>query len=206
MANDSMIRSVGNTAMLSSRYANGGQRTGFADDLFIAEQPSVSPDEVTLSPAGQLAAKLPALGMFGIEPREDGNIHLEDIRAAYQKRMTAFQADLSRMLSEAGIDRSEPFSLQINPEGRIQVTGDRDDLSAIQQLFDENPDLSRELAALSGTGSFLKAADRSIEFQAAYAKDPVAAVARFSELFDNRNSIFTLEISEDSMREVFELA
>jgi len=203
VSNDSTIRSVSSTTFVPTRYATGGQRTGFADDLFASNPQPLNSDEVTLSPAGELAAKLPALGMFGVQPREDGNIHLEDIRDAYKQRMAAFQANLSRALREEGIDRSPAFSLQTDQEGRIRVSGDRPDLDRLQQLFDERPGMSREFSALSGAGSFLRAADRSLEFQAAYTKDPVAAVALFSDLFDDRDSIFTLQVSEEGMNEMF---
>ena len=164
-------------------------------------------DEVTLSSNEAVGRRLSELLGFPTldelsqiqSPGSSGVIRLEDLRAAYAEAFEKFQERLGGLLEEAGVDRSELARLRSDATGRIFVANDHPDKAAIEQLFEDNPELANQFRGLSGLFSLLEAADEHIEFAAAYEQNPDAAVAEFSHLFADTKSPFELLIGPEDM-------
>ena len=110
-------------------------------------------DEVTLSSNEAVGRRLSELlGFPTLEelsqmqsPGSSGVIRLEDLRAAYAEAFEEFQERLGGLLEEAGVDRSELARLRSDATGRIFVANDHPDKAAIEQLFEDNPELAKPI-------------------------------------------------------------
>ena len=161
-------------------------------------------DQLDLS-SSSLLELLDKIDLFGAKPRADGLVHIEDVRANYAESFDRFTQKLSGLLERAGIDRGCEAILRSDGEGKIRVANNHPDREKIEALFEQNPELANEFRGLSGTASFLRAADEHSKFAAAYDKDPVAAVQQFSYLFDKTDSReFAMRVTNDSIMGFFE--
>ncbi|MBN2295710.1 MAG: hypothetical protein JXM70_24980 [Pirellulales bacterium] len=161
-------------------------------------------DQLNFSP-GSLRGILDKLDLFGAEPRADGSINIEDIRANYAQRFEDFAGKLSALLKKTGIDRGCASILRSDGQGKIRVANNHPQRENIEALFENNPELANEFRGLSGTASFLRAADEHSKFAAAYAKDPEAAVRMFSHLFDETGTRdYAMRITSDDIMGFFE--
>lgn len=154
-------------------------------------------DELSLSsPTSLLQGAMS--GLFGVEPRADGAIRIEDIQRAYEQRFEELTGSLSRLMKNAGVDRSQEAVLGVDRLGHVRVTNDHPDKEAIEQVFRDNPAVENQFRQVAGMKSFLDAAEKHEAFADAYAENPVAAVERFLSLFDEqRDSDFQMRISAD---------
>lgn len=187
---------------------NAQTQTG-AELLAAGSQDDAGEDQLELTSDNirKQLARGPLASLFGVEPDSNGCIQIPDIRAAYAGAMERFASKLNDLLNEEGVDRRSDAVLRTDGMGMVRVTNDHPDREKIEAIFQDNPDLANEFRGLSATADFLRAADESSKFQAAYAKDPQAAVARYSYLFDNSPAkAFTLHINQDAITEVFEFA
>jgi len=198
--NDPSVRSASNYLMPSTRPAPAEP----GSDSTRPQRGDSSADELDISPQGRLAGQLNAMGLLGVQPDAQGNIHIEDIRAALQQRTDGFRGKLSRLLREAGVDRSQEATLKTDAAGKVLVANDHPDKTKIEAIFEQHPELANEFRGISATASFLNAADRAAPFHQAYAKDPYAAVAQYSYLFDDHGGPeFQWRITQDAMEAFF---
>lgn len=109
-------------------------------------------------------------------------ISIEDIRAETREARSDFQSRLKKLFAENNIDTSVDITLESALDGRVIVTNPHPDKDKIEKFF-QDPDLTNSLAKVSALESLLKHAEEAIAFQAAYARNPVTAVAQFSHLF-----------------------
>lgn len=72
-----------------------------------------------------------------------------------------FQRKLIQRLLELGVDLSQPFTLQEDGFGGVDVAGGHPDKDAIEQLFEEDSELRAEFSQLAGQAGRLYAADRN---------------------------------------------
>ncbi|MBN1589526.1 MAG: hypothetical protein JW888_08430 [Pirellulales bacterium] len=157
-------------------------------------------DSVDISGAGELLASLTKDLFWGVEPRADGAIHVEDIQKAYEGALSQFKGRLADLMRTEDIDRSGEAVLQTDATGQIRVVGDHPDKAQIEALFAEHPELGNEFRHLAATAGLLGAVEEAKPFLAAYAKDPEAAVQRWAQLFSNeRQSHFKLRVTADAM-------
>ncbi|WP_419778438.1 hypothetical protein [Maridesulfovibrio sp.] len=70
----------------------------------------------------------------------------------------------------------------------MRVKGDHPDKDKIEQLFQDDPDLSNDFRGISALSSLVEAGKEYLEFAKAYEKDPYEAVARFGHLFNGMNN------------------
>lgn len=152
-------------------------------------------DELSLSPVarGKQAARTAELLQWNAEP-----LQVADMRRDYEQKLAGLESRLEVAFAKAGIDRSPPFQLQTDAEGKVRVAGDHPQKAQIEQLFVDNPSLRDDFVEVNAKGDFLRAADEAMAFQRAYAEDPEAAVKRFAYLFDSHRKVtFQLTVSGD---------
>lgn len=185
--------------------ANGVEKVAAAEGVSAANQgKDGEKDRLDFSPVG-LRGMLDKMDLFGVKPRADGAIHLEDIRSNYAERFEQFSQKLNGLLKKAGIDRGCESILRSDGEGKIRVSNNHPEREKIEALFEDNPDLANEFRGLSGTASFLRAADEHLKFAAAYAKNPEAALQLFSHLFDKTDTReFALRVTDENIMGFFE--
>lgn len=152
-------------------------------------------DELSLSPVarGKQAARTAELLQWNAEP-----LQVADMRRDYEQKLAGLESRLEVAFAKAGIERSPPFQLQTDAEGKVRVAGDHPQKAQIERLFVDSPGLRDDLVEVNAKADFLRAADEAMAFQRAYAEDPEAAVKRFSYLFDSqRKATFQLSVSGD---------
>ena len=125
-------------------------------------------------------------------PRPDGNVYIEDVRTQFKDRLSTLEGRLRRVFAENGIDTSQPIPLRTGTDGHVFVAGEHPQKAEIEQLFRDDRDLRNHFVGAQAQAEFLRAADEAMAFQAAYRKNPEAALAEFSHLFDDRHDEFTL--------------
>lgn len=137
--------------------------------------------------AAEPAAPPPSFKSKGMPPlfkyADDGIITGDEIRMALGEAKSAYQNRLRSALSEQGIDTSVPLRLQVDTAGRVVVAGDHPDKSRIEAIFAEDDRLANAFKQTLSLATMLARGEEAVAFQAAYAKDPTAAVARYSHLF-----------------------
>lgn len=152
------------------------------------QEPSAQPrqpsgDTVSLSDSSQLMARFFA-GM-GIDFTPGKAITLDDMKAGLDKIRTSFENRANRLFLQNGIGTNPPAELTSDSEGNVCVKGDHPQKAKIEQLFADHPDLANDFRGVSGLSSFIKAGEEHVEFAAEYARNPYAAVAQYSHLFDS---------------------
>jgi hypothetical protein len=137
-----------------------------------------------------LARKL-AGSLFG-EAAADGVITGEEMRAARDEAKAEYQRRFSAAIAAQAIDTSVPLKLQSDAMGRVVVVGDHPDKARIEQLFAEDGELNNAFKKASSLAHMVAAFEEALPFHEAYDKDPQAAVAQYSYLF-NTTTQLTME-------------
>ncbi len=164
-----------------------------------------SGDILTLSAEGQAASSLPGLSsLFGLAGSGD-SIAIEDLEDAQDRAQAAVQARLQRLFAANGIDTSREIRLQIGADGQVVETSGNPQSAEIEKLFRDDPSLRDQFAKFSGLSEIVGAAREAVAFQQAYARDPQAAVAQYSHLFNNSAKPHaSLSIQGDRYEALFE--
>jgi len=153
---------------------------------------------------GRLAAQMPAMGsVFGVKPRADGSISLEDIKRQFQENSKALQEELQALLRDNGLDGAASFDLTTDEQGRLRVGGSHPANDKIQSLLDEDAALSRRIQETSGMAAFLRVAEEHGAFARAYADDPQTAVANHARLFGAAGDTASLRYGAGGLSAVF---
>jgi hypothetical protein len=129
--------------------------------------------------------------------RADGSVHVEDINTQYERGFASVESRLRDLFRKNNVDTGVPIPLQVAADGRVIVAGDHPQKNEIESLFRDDPRLRNDFVGVTAQGEFLRAAKEAIEFQAAYRKNPQAAVEEFKHLFHKRNDVFTFVFKGD---------
>jgi hypothetical protein len=124
--------------------------------------------------------------------RADGSVHVEDIRAVYERSFASVKSRIQELFAENRIDTSAPVPLEVAGDGRVIVAGDHPQKEKIESFFRDDPGLRNDFVGMTAQGEFLRAADEATEFQRAYREDPEGALEKFKHLFRRRNDVFQL--------------
>lgn len=164
------------TSVLNTLYGTAGTS---GSSQSSAEETSLSEDSVTLSPqALQLSA------LFGTEAGQ--SISMGNLATFATKKLDEFEKQFKSLMEANGVDTSQPITLGHEyGTGRVVVTNDHPDADKIEQLLAQNRDLCNTYTAATSTLSIVKQAQEHGRFAEAYEKNPLAAVAQFSYLFNN---------------------
>lgn len=132
-------------------------------------------------------ASKPSLKSQGIPPlfkyADDGVITGDEMRMALGEAKAEYQNRLTSAFVARDIDTSVPLRLQVDTAGRVIVAGDHPDKARIEAIFAEDAQLANAFKKTLSLANMLERGEEAMAFQAAYAKDPKAAVARYSHLF-----------------------
>jgi hypothetical protein len=148
-------------------------------------------DVLDLSEEGKALAaggrtKLPLASLFDFETPE-GRVTAPDVKSAQKLAQEMVQGRLQSRLAERGVDTSKEIRLQVAGDGRVIVANDHPQRAEIEKIFTDDEQLRNQFVRLSALTSMAASIDETVAFQQAYAKDPYAAVARYSYLFNQAN-------------------
>lgn len=130
------------------------------------------------------------------DTNNDGVISLDEIQGSIDSDLACVKSIFSKVASDLGIDPSSNISLTRDYQGNIRVKGNLENKDELEQYLNENQEFSQKFARLSANSSLVAAAKEGAKFQAAYAQNPVKAVAQYSYLFNNnRKWDFMLNIN-----------
>jgi hypothetical protein len=181
-------------------YLDGTAGTESSDNLF---------DLLDLSPEAQAAAD--ALGNSSTNTGASllstllGANTIDGMQASADDAFASVQSKLRTLFQENGIDSSQEIKLQVGSDGNVIVANDHPQKAEIEQLFKDDPSLRDEYVKFTAMSELAASAREAIAFQAAYANDPTAAVAKYSYLFDNQGkSTLSLSILDDTYQSLFE--
>jgi hypothetical protein len=122
-----------------------------------------------------------------LSPSLDLKLPLADMfldKAGLDEAESALQWKIQTLFAANNINTANRIDLQIGFDGQVVVSNDNPQKAEIEQLFKDNPRLRDDFAKFSAQTSLYEAGQEAIAFQKAYARDPVAAVAQFSYLFN----------------------
>jgi hypothetical protein len=113
----------------------------------------------------------------------------ESFQERTEKLEDIFSEGLKEIMSERGISSDPPFELGTATDGHVYVKGDHPQKEEIEQIFEDNPELENLFRGISSNHSLMKALDTHIKFSEEYAINQIAAVMKYSYLFDGSNKI-----------------
>ena len=108
------------------------------------------------------------------------------------EEISAYMEDqINDAFKRAGISTDEAVTFTVGSDGSLKVTGDRDDIGEIQELFENNTDLSDKMKTFIGLASEMPKFERAIEFQIKYEnadskKEIDALLKEYADLFDGK--------------------
>lgn len=144
------------------------------------------------------SGKLSAASLFGFEPKKSGCISIEELAAHVNERLAGFSEQLTKLLSEQGVDTSIPFSLGSEyGTGDVVVTSDHPDKEKIENFFSNNSDLQNEFTFINSRLAMVEEFKEAEKFHAAYRQNPVKAIEQYSYLFKTHIESI-IEISNES--------
>lgn len=148
------------------------------------------------SPAGLLLGARSLLGDVG-----DGVV---SFKALHRESLSSVKGSLQALFAENAIDTTRPIDLQVGPDGRLIVANNHPQKAEIEELVNRDETLRNKFARLNSLTSLIAAGREAAAFQAAYAKDPRAAVAQYSYLFDSAiQPAVTLRILGDQYESLY---
>lgn len=167
----------------------------------IQPMTAIQPSRTSLSPAktsdptGFAAALEQASQSIPKRKLSELPVTLHQMRAMCEKALAAFQHEFDSFAQEAGIDESKQIKLQIAPDGHVYVES-HPDKQKIEDFLRANPRVERDCHDAICFREQLQSMEEGLAFQEAYRKDPKAAIARFSHLF-NSETFFSLAIGAE---------
>lgn len=165
------------TAALNQIYGSAGMSGRSVEN---ADEAASTGDSASLSPQAMRLSSL-----FDTEPGKA--ITLDDLRAFADGRLKDFAKRFKALLEANGIDTSQPITLGHEAgSGRLIVTNDHPDAGKIEQLLAKDPDLCNTYTAATSALGIAKHGEEHSRFTQAYEKNPQAAVAQFSYLFNSQ--------------------
>lgn len=191
-------------AWATSAYATSRRAAATTPAESVASRGSAAiEDPVEISEQGRLASRLNNL--FGVSPRADGSIHLEDLQAHLAEISAQLEGTLGSKFRAAGIDTSRAVDLKVGAEGLVRVANDHPDKEKIEALFADDPELANVFRQVLGLQELVTASEKHLAFAAAYAEDPEAAVAQFGVGSRGTETDILLRLAEGELTAVDKL-
>ena len=112
-------------------------------------------------------------------------ITIEDMKSFADQQLQAFEREFKALLRDNNIDTSVPVKLGHEyGSGKVIVQGSHPDADKIESLLSDRPDLCNTYSSATGALSLARNAEEYVKFGNAYEKNPRAAVAQYSYLFN----------------------
>ena len=128
--------------------------------------------------------EIPALAFMGSS--KDGVIKLPDVETQVEIGKEVFQDEFNKWMFKEEVSSIPAIELKTDFQGNVIVAGDHPQKEKIENYFKENDDVANFFKGMTGAKSFIELSKESIEFQKEYAKDPRAAVAKYSHFFSGK--------------------
>lgn len=123
---------------------------------------------------------------------KNGRITVADMERQLREEAADFKKEMNHRLRALGIDVSRPFELDFGADGLVVVVGGHPDKERIEKMFAEDFDLRNTMAKICSWKELLERGREAAVFQQEYAKEPRAAVARYSHLFSGQVDRYTM--------------
>jgi hypothetical protein len=184
-------------------YLDGTTGTESSDSLF--DFLDISPEAQEAADALDGSSTTASSSLLSTLSTLLGATTIEGMQTSAEEAFASVQSRLRTLFEEHGIDSSKEIKLQVGADGSVIVANDHPQKAEIEQLFKDDPSLRNEFVKFTALSEMAASARESIAFQAAYAKDPAAAVAQYSYLFDNGGkATMSLSILDDTYQSLFE--
>lgn len=122
---------------------------------------------------------------------------LAEVGQDFQADFAGYRDLLGGFLRMAGIDLSEPLTLQPDLKGRINVVGDHPEADTVNQMFDKNSPLVSRFMVMAARASILDAAETEPGFRRDYEEDAVGAIRNHIDALADRLGGFQLQVGQD---------
>ncbi|QDU82842.1 hypothetical protein Pla110_46050 [Polystyrenella longa] len=187
------IGAIGNlTERLTSLFPNPTQSTSDANDfaaLLSGNQPVEGPSETGQQSAEDLlralgnqsnliASQLKTASSSDAQPLKLTSLQI-DLEGATQQ----FGERLEQLLRENGIDPNIGFEISADLNGQPVVKSEHPQQKELNELFENNPELSNLFRKMSTDSEILQVAAEHEAFAIAYEQDPDEAMELFEHLF-----------------------
>lgn len=163
----------------------------------------ISPEAEAL--AGSTGSTLlgAANSLFG-DAGADGTITLNELETLQQEAMSSVKGRLAFVFAKNKIDTSKEIRLQVGSDGGIVVANDHPQKAEIEKLVNGDEQLRNDYVRMTSLTETVGSIKEAAAFQAAYAKDPYAAVAQYSHLFNQtRKGSVTMSILGDQYTSLY---
>lgn len=128
------------SATNNSNGSTGNSKTGSASNTTSYLSTSGLKDLTTL-----ISSIMDTMGLGKNDPVSFGQI------TAYKQKLEKEYGDkLEKDLAELGVDKSIKFQLQLDKNGKMQVTSDHPDKDKVQKYFDDNPEMVKKYKEIQG--------------------------------------------------------
>ncbi|KIX14679.1 hypothetical protein [Dethiosulfatarculus sandiegensis] len=187
------ITGSGTVQAATYNYAvNRAKSTNPSENVTVGQtdKVSISAEAYAYSRSGEaddIAGKDVPGGNNLLDISDDIMEHMTYMLNNLEKITQEFKADLKHGLKSAGIDMGTEFKLTTGRDGSVRVVGDHPDKEAIEQYFEDNPDMRDRFVDIQVHTEIKEAIEAHTEFAEAYEKDPEAAVAKYFYLFDDKD-------------------
>ena len=128
-----------------------------------------------------------------------GSVSIDSIRTLGKHLAAEFQRRAMGALEAVGIDTSHEFSVRLGSQGEVVVMGEHPDKAFVEQLLNEGdlPEMYRQLAGLQ---EIAHAYDERPAFRESFDRDPLTAVAAYSQSsHDTFSGVIQLTLSDQGI-------
>lgn len=135
-------------------------------------------DTITISDKSRLLSNLlPSVG--------GTTISIEDIETSLANTTVSVEKRLQSLCRQLGIDPDSKIEFSVGHDGKIEINGESPESERLAAAINEDDELSNSIRQMSADASLLEAFKKHQEFTEAYENDPVAAMQRYSDLFED---------------------
>ncbi len=125
------------------------------------------------------------------------SVNIESIRTLGKNLAAEFHHRAITMLEDAGVDTTQDFSLRLGSQGEVIVMGDHPDKQMIEQILNGN-DLGELFNQFSGLYEISRAYDEQASFRESFLRNPLAAIAEFSQsTYERLSGVLQLTLNDE---------
>ena len=136
------------------------------------------------------------------EEEDQEYLSIEESRKVFGENSAELNSRLRQFFSSKGIQAPVAADMTVDSQGRVVVTSNTEQKTALETEFANDPSLTSILSELSASASLLRAADVAKDFAKAYEQNPPAAVAEYPHLFSEKFK-FNAHFENDTLKASF---
>lgn len=174
------IQSIQSVSQYISPTVNvSGDENVIAFSDILSKETEKKPQESSLKKALSLET------VYGISPGKGNSISLDELQTNGEKFLKEFNEKIQADFVLYGFDLDHDIQLTVGRSGEILVKNDHPDKAKIEKYFADHPELGNEYRKITNIFSLVANGREASEFQAAYMKNPRAAVVQYAYLFNS---------------------